>query len=808
MGRLALRRRRPRPPLGRAGLQIALHARPTARPPDQLEPGGDVAPLVGAAHLELDAERPVQVGEVVCLEQHVAELGERQPALQADLDRVLGEHVRDREVLAGVAQELDQRELAEPVEVVDQDRAGPRREVEEALELAPDRGRRSPPASRRRAGSARSSGPTGRRSSPSRHRRARPAGRRTAAAGSARRSGPGGRRGATRPTDRTRCSPRSGDRSPAGPAARASSRAGCPRHSSSPRSRFGAGRPDRRHSGRTRAVSTHRGAHCADRPSVHAPYAIVRPQMQTSLARRQRHRRALEGRPKGRPAPSSRRIVVIVLLFIILSTVLLAGAGVVFAVGAYNYYASGLPDPATALTNLEFEQQTIVYDRTGKIELARLGELKREVVTFDQIPGEIDRRHDLDRGQGLLEQRRVRSGRHRLGRSRHRLRPAARRVDHHPAARPRPPPPDRSVRRAPPTNGRSARSSSRSASPRRTRARPASRQIMTAYLNQNFYGNRSYGVKAAAKGYFGKSLADLTLAQDAILAAIPQSPTKFDLDAQRQRGLQRERGRGRGLHEVRAHRSAGLGDRPAAEPRPRPDEVAQSADRLRSTPRPSTTRRSSSPSSCSRRPRSTGRHPSSCGRSAALAEILCPDTPSDCPAVDTGGYKVITTIDLGHAEDRREVGLRRRSGAECPDPRAVLASKKIGAADRKWILGARAATTSTTPLERSSTTGRATCWPTSGSASYTSKGNVKFQPQFDVLADGWRQPGSAIKPIDYAIGIDDGTLTASTMLMDVTTNFGGRATCRSRPTSSNAARSASARRSSSRSTSRPSRRRS
>jgi peptidoglycan glycosyltransferase len=27
--------------------------------------------------------------------------------------------------------------------------------------------------------------------------------------------------------------------------------------------------------------------------------------------------------------------------------------------------------------------------------------------------------------------------------------------------------------------------------------------IITAYLNQNFYGNQSYGVKAAAKGYFG-----------------------------------------------------------------------------------------------------------------------------------------------------------------------------------------------------------------------------------------------------------------------------------------------------------------
>src|SRR4029079_3492706 len=54
-------------------------------------------------------------------------------------------------------------------------------------------------------------------------------------------------------------------------------------------------------------------------------------------------------------------------------------------------------------------------------------------------------------------------------------------------------------------------------------------QIITYYLNQNFYGNQSYGIKAAAKTYFGKPLAELPLAQMAILAAIPQSPTRFDL---------------------------------------------------------------------------------------------------------------------------------------------------------------------------------------------------------------------------------------------------------------------------------------
>ena len=56
---------------------------------------------------------------------------------------------------------------------------------------------------------------------------------------------------------------------------------------------------------------------------------------------------------------------------------------------------------------------------------------------------------------------------------------------------------------------------------------------------------------------------------------------------------------------------------------------------------------------------------------------------------------------------------------------------------------------------------------------YYATGDVTFQPQFDVLADGQgRQPGSAIKPLNYITGIDDGTMTAATMLMDVTTDFG------------------------------------
>ena len=49
------------------------------RAPDQLQAGRDVPPLVGAAALQLDPVRALQVGEVGRLQEHVAELGEGEP---------------------------------------------------------------------------------------------------------------------------------------------------------------------------------------------------------------------------------------------------------------------------------------------------------------------------------------------------------------------------------------------------------------------------------------------------------------------------------------------------------------------------------------------------------------------------------------------------------------------------------------------------------------------------------------------------------------------------------------------------------
>src|ERR671913_574167 len=52
--------------------------------------------------------------------------------------------------------------------------------------------------------------------------------------------------------------------------------------------------------------------------------------------------------------------------------------------------------------------------------------------------------------------------------------------------------------------------------------------ILTMYVNQIFYGNRSYGIEAAAQTYFHKSAAELNLAEASLLAGIPQQPTNFN----------------------------------------------------------------------------------------------------------------------------------------------------------------------------------------------------------------------------------------------------------------------------------------
>ncbi len=179
----------------------------------------------------------------------------------------------------------------------------------------------------------------------------------------------------------------------------------------------------------------------------------------------------------------------------------LAGAGV--ALATYVRLAGDLPDP-TQLEQIELPQQSVVYDRTGTVELARFGDFNRQVVTFDQIPpvlidattavedrtfwenagfdpvgiisAGLDALRGNARGASTITQQLVRQ-------------------------------------RLLTTNGEAQTQVTASRklreiiqSIRVTEAYQGvegKQKIITAYLNQNYYGNDAYGVAAAAEAYFG-----------------------------------------------------------------------------------------------------------------------------------------------------------------------------------------------------------------------------------------------------------------------------------------------------------------
>ena len=221
--------------------------------------------------------------------------------------------------------------------------------------------------------------------------------------------------------------------------------------------------------------------------------------MDTSLARRQRHRR--NGNGYGGHGTVS-KVAVAIPLFLFGTFLLVGLVGFVVAVSAYSVYSQGLDDPRALLDAITFDQQTVVYDSTGKIELARFGQQKRVVVQFNDIPRTLidattsiedrtfwdnagfdplaivsaayDSIRGRSRGASTITQQLVRA----------RLLPDS--VLQGSSY-------DRKIKEI-------------IQSIRLTEAFPGDagkRKIMEYYLNQNFYGNQSYGVAAAAKSYFG-----------------------------------------------------------------------------------------------------------------------------------------------------------------------------------------------------------------------------------------------------------------------------------------------------------------
>ncbi len=462
-----------------------------------------------------------------------------------------------------------------------------------------------------------------------------------------------------------------------------------------------------------------------------------------------------------------RYVAVALPLFLFLTLLLLGLAGATTVVAGYSYLSKDLPDPAKALEAIVYDQQTGVYDRTGQVLLARLGSDRRELVDYKDIPPELvdattaiedktfwdnagfdpvgfvsaafDTLNGNDRGGSTITQQLVRN----------RLLPSA---DIAPGS-------DRYQRKL--------REIIQSI--RLTQAYPGDegkQLIMQSYLNNNYYGNRSYGVAAAAQSYWHKSLSQLSLAQYAILAGIPKSPSNYDLV--------------QNAVEDSCTGSDGKSFTCLTVPQDSPVVLRRNQIlelmKTRSVKTPPGKYTDADYEAAKSEPVVLASQASESWRAPhfvwqvrqELGEILCGEP--QCEKIDTGGYQVFTTLDY---RMQRIVEKWVYAAAVIPNvsnPDKVLKDRGIPRSEWSWIKGLRGHNIHNAAAGvMDYRTGEVLAYM--GSASYTAKGNKKFQPQFDVLSDGWRQPGSSIKPLVYLIGIDDKTFTASTMFMDVVTNF-------------------------------------
>ena len=64
-------------------------------------------------------------------------------------------------------------------------------------------------------------------------------------------------------------------------------------------------------------------------------------------------------------------------------------------------------------------------------------------------------------------------------------------------------------------------------------------KILELYLNQIYMGHSAYGVVAAAQTYYGKSLNDLSLAEQAMIAGLPKAPSAYNPIADEKRAVER-----------------------------------------------------------------------------------------------------------------------------------------------------------------------------------------------------------------------------------------------------------------------------
>lgn len=382
------------------------------------------------------------------------------------------------------------------------------------------------------------------------------------------------------------------------------------------------------------------------------------------------------------------------LIGFILTIIVLGGlAGTVMAA----WISRDLPDP-DKLTDRRVAQSTKIYDRTGTILLYEIfADQKRTLIEFDQIPPQLitavlateDTEFYKHKGvrplsiarallYGLFSKRRI-GGTSTLT--------------------------QQLVKNAILTNERTiTRKIKEVILALRLEQKYSKEQIIKIYFNEIPYGSTNYGVEAAAQSYFGQSVSNLNLEQIATLAGLPKAPSRY---LQNKAALKNRR-------DFVLERMFEEGYITRAEADATQAESVSLKQRIGDIKAPHFV--------------------------FYIREQLVEKFGEQL--VDTGGLKVITTLDWGKQQ---------------------LAEQAIAAEAAARLTEAKANNVALVGLDPK--TGQVLALV--GSRDFRDE---TIDGQFNVATQGLRQPGSSFKPIIYAAAFEQG-YTPQTVLFDVATNF-------------------------------------
>jgi penicillin-binding protein 1C len=234
-------------------------------------------------------------------------------------------------------------------------------------------------------------------------------------------------------------------------------------------------------------------------------------------------------------------------------------------------------------------------------------------------------------------------------------------------------------------------------------------EILQMYLNEVPYGGTAVGVKSAAKMYFGKPLEDLSLIECALIAGLPQSPSRYSPFTGNKEAYVWRTG-----EVLRRMREDGYISKTQEEDAKKQLENLKFASEETGLKAPHFI--------------------------AYVKELLAKELGAI--KVEAGGLTVTTTLDWKIQEEAQKIVLEEvdklekmkvsNGAAVVLDPLSGEILAMVGSKD----------------------------YEASESGGY----------KFNVATQGLRQPGSTLKPISYATALKKG-YTASTLLMDVETKY-------------------------------------